>query len=387
MYLEILIDSQKPTIYLLNKPEIYIGSLTTNDIVISSTGISRKHVKIVVLDKKFYIIDQGSTNGTYMANERLSPGKRIEFTTAEPVRLGEKVYLNLSKEKNDKVIGQQNPDFPRMDTLNGHEKTQVISLKALDAAKNKKIEKKRKDILNKKAIENKRRKAQKETFIKTAKVLVVIVGSILIFKYSGIINSDEVNKAFFPKKEIAKEVIIEGIDEEADFKIPSQNLISKDDMVIHVARPKCVDPDEQYFCERIPLLTEEFSGVLKIEQNLIFFVNDTELIKTTTNRLATRVQEKKLLEEAIVTEFISKVNYLGFIVNSLSPLLDARHQTTKFYVVFMAIKDGKPELSSYFAAKGSMIPVIAAKYAEKDPSTIKDFSTFIHELDQYYQQY
>src|SRR5690242_6603016 len=155
MYLEIQIETQKPVVYLLNKSEIYIGSLTTNDIVISATGISRKHAKILVQDKTYYIIDQGSTNGTYVANERIAPGKRFEFTPSETVRLGEQVFITLSDEKAEIAALQDMPNLAKV-TLNNHDKTQVISLKALEAAKNKKIEKKRDEVLQKRNLEAKR---------------------------------------------------------------------------------------------------------------------------------------------------------------------------------------------------------------------------------------
>jgi hypothetical protein len=387
MYLEILIDAQKPVIYLLNKPEIYIGSLSTNDIIVSASGISRKHAKLVIQDKKVFITDQGSTNGTYMANERLAPGKRVEFTTLEPVRLGEQVFLTLSEDKNDSVGGHLHPDTPPMQTLNDHDKTQVISLKALEAAKNKKIEKRREEILNKKALEAKRLKAQKDAYIKTFKILLVMVGLIVIFKYSSLFSFDNFNKKFFPKKEIAKEVVLEGLDEESDFKISVSNLISKDDMQIYLASPKCLNPDENYFCERISSITNKSGGVLKVGDDLILFVNEDELSVKTMNLLTERTKAKILMEESITPEFISKINFISFISNSLSDLLDARHQSTNFYVVFITMSENKPALASFFASKGSVIPVIASRYKEKKLSTITDFSAFIHGLDKFYQQY
>lgn len=381
MYLEVLIDSQKPVVYLLNKPEIYIGSLTTNDIVISATGISRKHAKILVQDKTYFIIDQGSTNGTYMANERIAPGKRIEFTASESVRLGETVYLNISEERGEIEALNKVSTLTKV-TLNDHDKTQVISLKALEAVKNKKLEKKREDIINKKSLEAKRKKAERESYKKITKFIVGMIALVLFFQYSGFFNTEQ---KLFPKKEMAKEVIIEGIDEEQDFKIEENYLINNDEMQINLARPKCLEPEEKYFCESIPTLTDGSGGALKVSQGMIIFVNEEFLIKKSMSFLNSRITAKALTDEMMTPALTSKVTFLSFIKNSISSLLDGSHQTTNFFIVFTEMKEGKPEITSHFAVKGSLIPIIVTKFSEKRLDTIKDYSEFIKSLNKYYR--
>ena len=314
MYLEIVIESQKPLIYLLNKPEIYIGSLTTNDIVVGSTGISRKHVKILVQDKSFFIIDQGSTNGTYINNERIAPGKRFEFTPSESIRLGEHVFLNLTHERGELLSPLQDSSVPVRKVTIENEKTQVISLKALEAAKNKKVEKKRDDLLNKRILEAKKLKEQKDSYKKIAKVLLIMFGIVVAIKYSGVFTSDKFNKKFFPKKELAKEIVFEGLEEEADFKIQSNFLITKDEMLIHFATPKCLEVEESYFCNRIPSLKEAPSGVLKVDQNLIMFVDEKEWTGQTMKLLNSRIAAKTLFEESINEAFIGKLNFISYFI-------------------------------------------------------------------------
>ncbi|MFL5783225.1 MAG: FHA domain-containing protein, partial [Bacteriovoracaceae bacterium] len=64
MRLEVLTEAKGGAIYVLNRPEIYIGSSENNDIVITAGEISKKHAKLIVTDdNKCFIIDQGSTNG------------------------------------------------------------------------------------------------------------------------------------------------------------------------------------------------------------------------------------------------------------------------------------------------------------------------------------
>lgn len=95
MRLEVLVDEQEPLIFPLNKEKIIIGSGEICDILLDAEGISRKHLILHCSEDEFFIVDQGSTNGTFINEERVIPGRRIEFTSFFPVRLGESVLLTL----------------------------------------------------------------------------------------------------------------------------------------------------------------------------------------------------------------------------------------------------------------------------------------------------
>ncbi len=101
MRLEVLVDKQEPLIFPLDKEQILIGSSENCDILLKTEGISRKHAVIYCHTDEFFIIDQGSTNGTFINEERLEPGKRFEFTSFFPVRLGESVLLTLLSDDED----------------------------------------------------------------------------------------------------------------------------------------------------------------------------------------------------------------------------------------------------------------------------------------------
>ena len=64
MRIEILVDNGEPKIYPLDRPKIVVGSHESCDIVIDNTGISRKHLVIVVRDEKYFVADQGSMNNS-----------------------------------------------------------------------------------------------------------------------------------------------------------------------------------------------------------------------------------------------------------------------------------------------------------------------------------
>lgn len=51
-------------------------------------GISRLHASLFVRDNKLYIIDHGSTNGTYVAGERLRPDTPVILSKGADILLG-----------------------------------------------------------------------------------------------------------------------------------------------------------------------------------------------------------------------------------------------------------------------------------------------------------
>jgi hypothetical protein len=72
-------------IFPISKSEMQIGRESTNDIVINDSEISRKHARILMKENDYILEDFGSTNGTFVAGQRLTgpyilrPGDLILF--------------------------------------------------------------------------------------------------------------------------------------------------------------------------------------------------------------------------------------------------------------------------------------------------------------------
>ncbi len=69
----------------LRKRIVTVGRLHENDIVIDDRHISSHHAQLEFLDREFHVRDLGSSNGTYVNNERvdttrvLQPGDIVHF--------------------------------------------------------------------------------------------------------------------------------------------------------------------------------------------------------------------------------------------------------------------------------------------------------------------
>src|SRR6187399_1719543 len=70
---------------VFNKPEVTIGRVQGNDIVLPKGNVTKRHARIVLKDGKFIIVDLKSTNGTYVN------GRKI--TSPLVVKEADKIYI------------------------------------------------------------------------------------------------------------------------------------------------------------------------------------------------------------------------------------------------------------------------------------------------------
>src|SRR5262245_63174 len=68
-----------------DKPEVTIGRVQGNDIILPKGNVSKRHSRIVLKDSKFIIVDLKSTNGTYVN------GRKI--TSPLVIKQNDKIYI------------------------------------------------------------------------------------------------------------------------------------------------------------------------------------------------------------------------------------------------------------------------------------------------------
>src|SRR6188472_755365 len=67
------------------EPEVTIGRVPGNDVVLPKGNVSKRHSRIVLKDNRFIVVDLKSTNGTYVN------GRKI--TSPLVVKEGDKIYI------------------------------------------------------------------------------------------------------------------------------------------------------------------------------------------------------------------------------------------------------------------------------------------------------
>lgn len=72
---------------------VSIGRDSTNDLVMESAAISREHAAVTFRDRRWYVEDRGSFNGTYLNGTRVVPGTPLPLRHADRISVGTETLL------------------------------------------------------------------------------------------------------------------------------------------------------------------------------------------------------------------------------------------------------------------------------------------------------
>lgn len=268
MRLEVMIGNGDPRIYPVKSSRIVIGSAETCDIVLPSNGISRKHLIVASENDQYYVIDQGSTNGSYLNEERLVPGRRVEFTSFFPVRLGEDVLISLISDDDDinsfSEISKPDISLPKAQPRSDQDTTSVISLKQLKEVKTEKLIKRREE--KRKTVKKKETAKQpvKKKKSKLDMVSLVAISLVALAAYYNffVMVPEEVAQA---PVEVAVRPAPRPVPKaEPSLLIAQTDLTSVEDLKNLYKTIKCVTDVEQYLCQIFTPTPGQFWGVTQI---------------------------------------------------------------------------------------------------------------------------
>ena len=87
--LYILVGKDEGKSFRLMPGKLYIvGRHSTNDIIILDENVSRNHFEIQVRVDRYFIMDMGSKNGTFVGGKELIPGVETEVKEGVPIVIG-----------------------------------------------------------------------------------------------------------------------------------------------------------------------------------------------------------------------------------------------------------------------------------------------------------
>lgn len=89
----------------LDSPRIVLGRSKGSDVRIPDASVSSRHATIRQRGADYLLMDEGSTNGTFVDGRKLSPGSPVVLDQKSVVRLG-RVWLDISLEQ---AIATSNP--------------------------------------------------------------------------------------------------------------------------------------------------------------------------------------------------------------------------------------------------------------------------------------
>lgn len=340
MRIEVLVNNDEPEIYPLNKSEIFIGSGDSSDIIISQHGVSRRHVKISILNEQYFVTDQGSTNGTFINEERLIPGRRSEFTSFFPVRLGDNVLLSLlSDEESESELLREfikkDPSEAKIEASSDfQEPTRVISLNDLKKAKTQDLVKKRKTVIAKKQKQIAKKTKTSNKMLAPSLFCLIILG---VGYYLNEMRQEDIETEITD----APEVVVPA--EVAQNKITRPVLpdeIPKEKLNSYFYDLKCTTPEELEFCDSYAGFKKYQNGVIRVGTSFIVMVEETEWLDKSLGRLPGRLDASFLQDLREVDEEKNEVRlsdvysiaFLEFLTTSKINM--SKYVDTPFYFVF-----------------------------------------------------
>jgi len=101
--LHIIHGPEKGRAFDLVSDIIHVGRSSENDIQIKDNSVSRKHLKILRKDDKYFIEDLKSTNNTFVDGDFLIPGKEVEVKEGLPIAIG-KVLVSIGESMPEDTI-------------------------------------------------------------------------------------------------------------------------------------------------------------------------------------------------------------------------------------------------------------------------------------------
>jgi pSer/pThr/pTyr-binding forkhead associated (FHA) protein len=379
MRLEVQIGESEPVIYLIDNQDVYLGSKDTNDIVIKSSEISSKHLKISFQESLWFLTDMGSTNGTFVNEERLIPGRRVEFPPNETVTLANQVSLRMltkvSTEKNKDVtlkppssqaetsVPEPRPATVKKPTLSSSDKTRVISLKEMQKAQKVRDAKKKQKILEKKREESKRMRAEKSA-LKRVTIIAsawLIAGVILQMGWQHIPGM--MKKAYGPPKAGVDRVLMDGStdDQQEAFAIDPEKLNVRSELLAALIKPKCTNSKENVFCSKLKEFQRGNSGVVELNTDMAFYVEERPWLEKARKFLVDHHSNQDLpVEERITDEDATrKLAIILLMRESLGKTTPIDFRPRIFYLVLYSLD---ADIAYASAFKSDLLPLFTIKY-------------------------
>lgn len=400
MRIEVLIGNDDPLVFPIKSSKITIGSSETCDIQLETGGISRKHISVLTEGDQYFIVDQGSTNGTFVNEERLIPGKKIEFTSFFPVRLGDNVLISLLSDED----GMENISIPfgkestspnlRSENLSSgsSDKTTVISLKDLKKVKTDELVANRdqKRVAAKKKIETKSspKKEPKKNIVPYIAFLILVGGAIYNFFF---IEDKEKDQDVAQVGRIIKkgDVPVQAVEEKKvnSNLIPDDELVAKDSYSILLNDIKCTTDIEKYFCDMFPDETKNPYGVAQKGLTINLMLDGTKWFlegakfakKPIDNSPDTLVAYEKLVYDTGI--------YI-FLLRHLSPIDEAMLADYRLSFAFYRQTEDGPKLERVMAIKPSVFNKLNEVVKEENLYHIRDSgSAALLITNEYYKVY
>lgn len=351
MRIEITIEGSEPIIHRLTKEKTLVGSGTDCDIQVAAEGVSRKHLLIIAKDDEFFVVDQGSTNGSFVDESRLVPGQRTEFNSFFPIKLGHAVTValladeegapkfELSKaitETTEPVAKKAEPKVAvAAKKSTGTEPIQLMpKSKATKSGAATPRDKKAPTLVETKSQEDQDR-------MRNTKIIafVVLIGGLAYYYFQKEAPPEVATETPTDAKVATVQMKVSELKLSDSFPSNIQNIQN------YIGLPKCnADETEKAICEGLLLPNERIptTGMRRENDVIQFFLP-----------ALSAVQARKSRDEAFRTRFekvTTEIDFIDFFLGRIEPERWKTYTSgARWVVVIFITPDNAPEGSVWFA--------------------------------------
>jgi pSer/pThr/pTyr-binding forkhead associated (FHA) protein len=401
MRIEVMAGQDEPQIFPLNRPSLLLGSGEMCDIIIVASGVSRKHILIGQEDDSFYVIDQGSTNGSYINEERLVPGRRTEFTSFFPVRLGDDILVSLISDADDLAAEESSnldsvllpPKEPKIPvpsrhsaTLSQSDATTRISLKDLQRARAEK--KTEKLIQRRESLQQQKAKVKPKTKDQSRMTLTKLLASIILAGalYYQFYIKEEVVVQTEPVAQVGE--VVELVQETPPAPeinrrlIPQDELLPRERLLKLLMDIKCTTEIETYLCELIPGTREGYWGVLQVGTMIAVLIDGSSYLAEARGMLVnTAASRPEDLPDSL------RLLAMAIFLNRYAPGLDyQRLEEQRITIVFF--EPEQRSITQVFAIQSSALQqltqALELRFIQSVPTTGAMILKFIEDYGVFY---
>lgn len=277
MFIKVSVRPSEPVIYQLDPQDITIGAAATNHLILKQEFISKKHLRLVSEDNKWYAVDLGSTNGSFISEEQLIPGKRIEVFSGSIIKLADSVEIMLMDMAKDSlplpgplVTHYRADEHSSQPQIADEDKTRVISLDDIRKAKLLLDRKKRKDQLDLEAKELKQKKEEwkRITRIFFISFFVLILGFFAskIWKINFFVFEKQLSSKNAGDEEMEKDML--------GNRIRPKRLWARSKIMTFFQKPRCSQDEVSGFCLGSTVFRESLnSAFFEKPSQYLFLIN------------------------------------------------------------------------------------------------------------------
>lgn len=350
MRIEVLIEGRDPEIYPINKAEIIIGSGSRCDIIVDALGISRRHLRIAKSETNYIVTDLGSTNGSFINEDRMVPGREVEFTSFFPIRLGLDVLISLlTVEEGQDVKDLQSRNANRNDITNLHPGTTVIGLGELKKGSTDGLVKKRQSSLRAKKSEEKEDTVSSSRMLLLTMLCVALISGIGYYQYStnkeAVLEGEATIQT--PEAVAAKPAPPPSSPPDPKFLVPAAELFSKERLDALLVDMKCVNPEELALCSAAQLTSQGREGVVQVGMKFVFLISEKDWLEKASLALPAPVDQGVHSQDQ---DQLYKTALMEFFFERLSAVQAGSFQDKVFYFAFFSeFPDQSFKVSKAFA--------------------------------------